>query len=282
MTGERVVVVLGGGGAKCAAHLGAARALAEAGIKPIQWIGTSLGSVLAAALAAGESPDEILARFLSVRRNDVLVPVRFAAVRGLWNRGLLQSSALHRTVANLLSARSFASLQTPCSVTAVDADSGAEVVFGAGGRDAPLLDALAASYALPPYFPPYPLAGRRYYDGGLRGVVPLTVAAKVPCDRVIAVDVGPGFDETGAAVQLPPPLIQATDAAQGWLMAGTTELLRERWQLVGNLPPLTWVRPVSDRGATFAMERASAWAEQGYAAMEQALGDIRVTARSMT
>lgn len=274
MTEERVVVVLGGGGAKCAAHLGAARALAEAGIKPIRWIGTSLGSVLAAALAAGESPDEILARFLSVRREDVLVPVRFAALRGLWNRGLLQSSALHRTVANLLSARSFDALQTPCSVTAVDADTGEEVVFGAGGRDAPLLDALAASYALPPYFPPYDLGGRRYYDGGLRSVVPLTVASAVPCDRVIAIDVGPGFDETGPAVQLPPPLIQATDTAQGWLMAGTTELLRERWQLRGDLPPLTWVRPVTDRGATFAMEHAASWAKQGYTAMRGALGDL--------
>lgn len=273
MTGERVVVVLGGGGAKCAAHLGAARALAEAGIKPVRWIGTSLGSVLAAALAAGENPDEILARFLSVRREDVLVPVRFAALRGLWNRGLLQPSALHRTVANLLSARSFDALQTPCSITAVDADTGEEVVFGEGGVDAPLLDALAASYALPPYFPPFLLGGRRFYDGGLRGVVPLTVAATVPCDRVIAIDVGPGFDESGPAVQLPPPLIQATDAAQGWLMAGTTELLRERWRLRANLPPLMWVRPVCDRGATFAMERAATWAEQGYTEMRKAIRD---------
>lgn len=273
MIGERVVVVLGGGGAKCAAHLGAARAIAEAGIRPIRWIGTSLGSVLAAALAAGESPDEILARFLSVRRENVLVPARFAALRGLWNRGLLRPAALHRTVANLLSARSFDALQTPCSVTAVDADTGEEVVFGAGGTDVPLLDALAASYALPPYFPPFVLGGRRFYDGGLRAVVPLGVAAAVPCDRVIAIDVGPGFDESGPAVQLPPPLIQATDSAQGWLMAGTTALLREQWHLRGNDPPLTWVRPVTDRGATFAMERAATWAEQGYTAMRRALRD---------
>ncbi len=272
---DRVVVVLGGGGAKCAAHLGAARAIAEAGIKPVRWIGTSLGSVLAAALAAGESPDEILARFLSVRREDVLVPARFAAIRGLWNRGLLQASALHGTVANLLSARSFEALQTACSVTAVDADTGEEVVFGADGIDVPLLEALAASYALPPYFPPHVIGERRFYDGGLRGVVPLGVAAAIDCDRVIAIDVGPGFDEVGPPIQLPPPLIQATDTAQGWLMAGTTALLRERWRLQDNLPPLTWVRPVTDRGATFAMERAAGWAEQGYVATRQALDVLR-------
>lgn len=272
MIAERVVVVLGGGGAKCAAHLGAARALAEAGITPVRWIGTSLGSVLAAALAAGEEPDEILSRFVSVRRDDVLVPARFVAIRGLWNRGLLQPDAMHATVARLLSVHSFAELRTECTVTAVDVDTGAEVAFGTDGLDVPLLDALAASYALPPYFPPYELGGRRYYDGGLRAVVPLTVAETVPCDRVIAIDVGPGFDETGPALEVPPPLIQATDTAQGWLMAGTTKLLRERWAMRPDLPPLTWVRPVGDRGATFAMEHAPAWAEQGYRAMRDALG----------
>ena len=48
MSARRVVMVLGGGGAKTAAHLGAARALGEAGIVPIRWIGTSMG--------AGRSP----------------------------------------------------------------------------------------------------------------------------------------------------------------------------------------------------------------------------------
>ncbi len=274
MIGERVVVVLGGGGAKGAAHLGAARALAEAGVVPVRWIGTSLGSVLAAALAAGEAPDDILARLLSVRRSDVLVPARFAAVRGIWNRALLQPEALHRTVERLLSARRFADLTVPCTITAVDIANGSEVLFGADGVDVPILDAVAASCALPPYFPPYTIDGRQYYDGGLRAVVPLTVAARVACDRVIAIDVGPGFDETGPAVQVPPPLVQSADTAQGWLMAGTTQLLREQWALRPELPPLTWLRPVRDRGATFAMERASTYAEAGYTAMRAALAGL--------
>lgn len=274
MIGERVVVVLGGGGAKGAAHLGAARAIAEAGIVPVRWIGTSLGSVLAAALAAGELPDEILGRFLSVRRADVLVPARFAAVRGIWNRALLQPEALHRTIERLLTVRRFADLKVDCTITAVDIADGCEVLFGVDGMDVPILDAVAASCALPPYFPPFTINGRQYYDGGLRAVVPLTVAAQVACDRVIAIDVGPGFDETGPAVQVPPPLVQAADTAQGWLMAGTTQLLREQWELRPGLPPLTWIRPVSDRGATFAMERASSYADAGYTAMRVALAAL--------
>ncbi|HNT71870.1 MAG TPA: patatin-like phospholipase family protein, partial [Methanothrix sp.] len=67
-----------------------------------------------------------------------------------------------------------------------DLDTGELIVFGDGGEDVPLADALFASCALPVFYPPVQLLGRRLADGGLRGVVPLDVAARFPADRVIA------------------------------------------------------------------------------------------------
>ena len=64
-----------------------------------------------------------------------------------------------------------------------------------GGDDLPLHDALYASCALPLYFPPLALDGRRLVDGGLRAVLGLETAARIPADLVIAIHVGPGFDE---------------------------------------------------------------------------------------
>ena len=61
MSTPRVAVVLGGGGAKAAAHLGAAVALRELGISPVHWIGTSMASVVAAAMAGGADPATLLA-----------------------------------------------------------------------------------------------------------------------------------------------------------------------------------------------------------------------------
>ena len=55
----RAVVVLSGGGAKTAAHAGAVQALREAGIEPARFVATSMGAVVAAALAAGVHPSEI-------------------------------------------------------------------------------------------------------------------------------------------------------------------------------------------------------------------------------
>ena len=59
---ERVVLVLSGGGAKAAAHLGAVRALRASGVVPTRYVGTSMGAVIATGLAAGLSPDDVAAR----------------------------------------------------------------------------------------------------------------------------------------------------------------------------------------------------------------------------
>ena len=67
----------------------------------------------------------------------------------------------------------FSDLLHPLTVTAVDLDSGQLVRLGAGGEDALLQDALYAACALPLWFPPRIIRGRRLADGGLRGPLPL-------------------------------------------------------------------------------------------------------------
>ena len=275
MSSPRVVMVCGGGGAKAAAHLGVARALREAGIAPIRYIGTSMGAVMAAALATGDDPQDILARTHGMRSDKVVVPNRMALLQGMWAESVLRAEPVHRVIATLVRVNHFSELHTPCTVTAVEKETGREVAFGADGESAPLLDALAASCALPPYFPPVALNGRAFLDGGLRAQVPLHLARTIPCDVVIAVHAGPGFDETGLPVERPPRLIAASDTAMGWLMAGTAELMRREWELTAGLPKLVWIRPVHDRAATFALDRAPAYAQGGYDAMRRALEELR-------
>lgn len=268
-------MVLGGGGAKTAAHLGAARALRDAGIVPIRWIGTSMGAVMAAALASGEPVEAILERVVAIRRNDVLHTEWSAVLRGIWAPAIMKPAPVRRLIEQLVRARTFAELATPCTVTAVEVTTGREIAFGADGEDAPLVDALAAACALPPYFPPAPVNGRTFYDGGLRSPVPIGRAAGIDCTFVVAIHTAPGFDETGETVEVPPPLVAAADTAIGWLMAGTVELQRERWDLAPGRPPLIWLRPTSDRGAMFAADRTAHYADAGYRAMTQILEEMK-------
>lgn len=283
MSGPRVVVLLSGGGAKSAAHVGALRALGEAGLAPAHYVGTSMGAVIAAAAAAGLDAEAMLARMTGLERRHVAAPARLAVLGGLYLPALLRPEPFRRTIGSLIPAATFDELQAPLTVTAVDLDSGELALFGAGGRAVPLAEALYASCALPLFYPPGEIAGRRYADGGLRGAVPfeaaesLQAAGVTAADLVVAVDIGPGFDLLAipAGARTLPRMVQAHADATGILMASVTRTQLALWRARSDLPPLLYVRPKVERDATFAVERLAVYADEGYRAAKAAVEEWR-------
>jgi len=272
----RVVAVFSGGGAKALAHAGAFRALQQAGLEPTHIVATSMGAVIGAALAAGVPFDDVRRRALGLTRRDIAPFNPFAMLAGMFARALIPASALRRTIARLVPVKGFAGLKIPLTVTATDLDSGELVLFPTpetrhSATD--LHDALYASCALPLYFPPFELDGRRLADGGLRAVLPLQPAKAIPADLVVAVNVGPGFDEAlpppTAASRPIPPLVRAHGEAIRIMMAAQAERALRGWPKDG--PRLVYVRPVAEREATFAVEHLERYVEAGYQATRRAL-----------
>ena len=272
----RVVGVFGGGGAKSLACAGAWRAMAEAGIRPVHLVGTSLGAVVAAAFASGATYDEVVIAARSLSQRDVARLDPLALVKGAFASHILKPEGLRRAIGRLVTATRFDQLALPLTVTATDVDSGELVLFGAGGRGVPLHDALYASCALPLYFPPATIDGRRLADGGLRAVLGLDPAAQIPADLVIAIHSGPGFDEpplppSRALPRLPPPLIRAHGEAIRVMMAAQVERAIAAWP--GTAARLVVVRPVAEREATFAVASGERYLEAGYRETKRALAD---------
>jgi len=290
----RTVLVLGGGGAKALAHAGAWQALQEHGATVTHIVGTSMGAVIGAALAAGATPAQVVSAAKSLTARDVASVDLLALVKGVFASSLLKADALKRTIARLVPATRFEELKVPFTVTATDLDSGELVLFGPhlgphpltpspqrvphpltpspqrgeGEREGvSLIDALYASCALPLYFPPAVIGGRRLVDGGLRAVLPLEPAARIPADLVVAVHVGPGFDETlpppTAPVRLfPPALIRAHGEAIRVMMAAQSETAIAGWP--ASAPRLVVVRAVAEREATFAVGQTERYYRAGY------------------
>ncbi|HET8833505.1 MAG TPA: patatin-like phospholipase family protein [Gemmatimonadales bacterium] len=273
MSDRAVALVLSGGGAKTAAHLGAVRAVLESDRTIARYVATSMGAVMAAGLAGGAEPSALLDRLAEVGARGV-VREPLALVSGLFARSLLRPAPLRRAIELLVPARRFADLAVPLTVAVADLDSGALVLYGDGGDDAPLIDVLCATCALPLYYPPVVLSGRRCGDGGVHGVLPLAAAARVVKETVVAVDVGPGHDLPAGPDTAVPPMVRAHDEALGTMMAALTAVSLEVWRRDPGRPALVYVRPLVERGATFQVDRMRRYAEDGHRAAREALAQF--------
>ncbi|HBC3420189.1 serine protease [Vibrio parahaemolyticus] len=215
-TRPKVAVVLAGGGAKGAAHIGVLKALEEMHI-PVDIItGTSMGAYVGGLYATGMSADEIESFIYSVDWNcgyrdrvdrsqrrvrdkeyedryqiTTDLGLRFGEVRA--PTGVVQGQnmlrVLRETTGNLGRFDSFDELAIPYRSVATDILELDEVVIGNGY----LVDAMMASMSVPGALPPYKLNGHMLVDGGVVNNMPVDVARAMGADVVIAVDISTDY-----------------------------------------------------------------------------------------
>lgn len=180
-TGNGIGVVLGGGGAKGLAHIGALRALREAGISYDRVGGASMGSVIGAFVGQDRSPDEMLAASAADFRTEVLdytVPVV----------SLVKAEKLTAAVAKQFGGWDITDLWTPYYAVSTNLTTADLTVHRRGD----LVTAIRASAAIPVVMPPVPINGELHVDGGVLDNVPVSaMAADNSVGTVIAIDVSP-------------------------------------------------------------------------------------------
>src|ERR1700761_4394036 len=195
---SRIGLVLGGGAARGWAHIGAIRALHDAGIKPDVVCGTSIGALVGAVYANGDL--DWLEEWVSRLTWQTVVRLLDLRLSG----GLLGGRKVIQLFADKFNGRSIAQLNMPFAAVATELDSGRESWL----QDGSVVDAVRASIAIPGIFTPVWHNGVWLVDGGLSNPVPVSVARGMRSDCVIAVDLNNdilnGRDFGGAVVDLPP------------------------------------------------------------------------------
>jgi NTE family protein len=276
LAAKRVVLVLGGGGVKGLAHVGAWRAVLESGVPVVEVIGTSIGALVGACIAGGEEYERLLTMARGLQKTDIVTLNRWALLfNGIRQPSVFRGDVLEEYIRSVLPAGTFGELQMPLSINAVDLETGLEVGFGAGGRtDVSLADAVYASCALPVFYPPARLYGRHYVDGGVLNALPIVRAAERGADLIIAIDVGAG------------PVRDALDTVSKGIVAihhRVTQILgyERKRQLVEQWdgPELVYVRPDLDSYSTFDFANTEFFLAEGYRATRAALqGDVDIAA----
>ena len=186
-------LVLSGGGLKGLAHIGVLRALEERGLTPGLVVGSSMGSLIAAAWAAGMPLGEMTERGLGRPPQGHLPggPRRHGAQADALPRGLPPGTAGRADQQSSSASGPSPTSSAPWSSTPSSSTPGCRSSGGcrACGRSR-VADAVFASCALPGIFPPREIEGRWYVDGAVAENMPVQVAAAQGEGPVIAVDVG--------------------------------------------------------------------------------------------
>ncbi len=181
------VLVLGGGGSKGLAHLGAIRELEAAGIRPDLIIGCSAGAIIGALYADEPEISEIDNTLLSLKRSDLLDTSYFNC-----RYGFVKGKALEAFMKKNLRSQTFEELKIPLIVIATDLCTGELVELSQ--KEIPI--AVRSSCAYPGVFEPVLLEGRYLIDGGVTSPLPVEIAKKYGAKLIIAIDVSEKLPES--------------------------------------------------------------------------------------
>lgn len=237
----RIGLVLGGGGARGAAHVSVIKELERLHI-PIDCIaGTSMGSLVGGLYASGMTSaeledmlktldwkglldDSVPRQERSLRRKQddqlSLAPARPGIGKGGLKlpSGILSGEKiiffLSQKYGNAAGIVDFNQLSIPFRAVATDINSGQAVVLGYGS----LPMAMRASMSIPGAFTPITIDGRLLVDGGMVNQVPIDVVRAMGADIVIAVDVGTPL----ATIDSQSSILAIGNQVTGFLTVGNT------------------------------------------------------------
>src|SRR5438445_11944692 len=173
-------LALGGGAARGFAHIGIIKTLLAHGIVPNVVVGTSIGSVVGGAYAAGQIDKlEQWARSLQPRSVLGYLDIR------LNGSGLIGGTKLAAEIEAALGQIMIEDLAVKFASVATEVRTGHEIWLTQGR----VVDAMRASYALPGIFAPVSIGDRWLFDGALVNPVPVSAARALGAEIVIAANV---------------------------------------------------------------------------------------------
>jgi len=171
-----VALVLCGGSSRGALEVGLYRAVRELGLPIDLVIGSSIGALNGACIAAGMSPIELAKFWLGMRRRDVIHWNWRGLLRPYRYPGLYTLDPLRELLRRALPKTRFEQLPLPLTIVTTELQ-GARPVYWSGAGD--IIESILASMSLPVAFPPVEIAGRQFVDGGFANNVPLDRAVEL-------------------------------------------------------------------------------------------------------
>lgn len=176
--GRKVALVLSGGGARGIAHIGVIEELEKRGFKITSIAGTSMGSLIGGAYAAGKM-DELKNWIYTLDKAKVFGLVDFT----LSKQGLIKADKALKKMKEYVPDMPIEELSLPYAAVAVDLVNNQEVVY----REGSLYRAIRASIAIPGVITPVKEGKHLLVDGGVLNNIPMAHVKRQEGDLMVAV-----------------------------------------------------------------------------------------------
>lgn len=182
----RVALVLSSGGFKSSAHIGVIEVLEENNIPIDLIVGSSAGSFVGAFYAAEPNAAILKSKLMDANYAKLIDTSWVAAIKApFYPTAPIRGFALQKFMLENLRVKDFSELKIPLLVAATSIINNKLEVLQTG----PIIPAVHASMALPPYFAPVNVYEDSYVDGGVLAPVPVSVAKAYNPKLTIAVDI---------------------------------------------------------------------------------------------
>jgi len=177
---KSISLVLGSGGARGLAHIGAIEALREAGFRIESIAGSSMGALVGGMYAAGKL-DTYTDWVCTLEQSDVFRLVDWTLSGG----GLIRGDRIINRLRQIVGEVQIEDLELDYTAVAVDIEQGRELWLDRG----PLFDAIRSSIAIPGLFTPHRYRGRLLVDGGILNPIPVAPTLRCLTDLTVVVNV---------------------------------------------------------------------------------------------
>ena len=203
----KIAYVLGSGGPRGFAHIGALKVLEAEGIRPDLVVGASVGAMVGALYASGQTASQIEKLALGL---NVFTLIDVTTLLG--GGGKVGSASLGSYVNAQVHGRAIEQFPIRFAAVAVDATSTKVTLFNHGNPGV----AVRASSAIPGRFDPVRIMGVDYYDGDEITPLPIRAARELGAEVVIAINVSEYMEDT-------PPGVPQEWVTKGWRRARAAE-----------------------------------------------------------
>lgn len=180
-----VALVLCGGGSRGAVEVGFYRAIRDLGLPVDFIIGSSIGALNGACLAAGMRPERLAELWRDFRRREAL-RINLRGLLAPWRySAFFDLDPLRRRLRKVLPVTRFEDLSVPLIIVTTDLQEGKPAYWSGTGD---LVEPLIASMSLPGVFAPVEMEGRQFVDGGITNNVPLDKAVELGARTILMIE----------------------------------------------------------------------------------------------